>query len=91
MQGRQHALQQLMMGSRYSIDPDLVAGAILARAMTRQLVPEARFRNDPAARTVSAQGALAGAGGPDGRILPIIRPVRVDRDPGSAPDPDAWA
>ncbi len=91
MQGRQQALHELVMDSRYRIDPELVAGAIIARALARQLVPEASFRNDPG--TDFSVGALADAhfSGPAGPRRPIICPRGSDLGQWPVSDPDAWA
>lgn len=43
---RAHILRQLVLDSQYVIDEHLVAAAILARATTRRVLPDARFRND---------------------------------------------
>jgi hypothetical protein len=43
---RAQLLRQLVLGSHYIVDEQLVAAAILARGRTRSLVSEAAFRND---------------------------------------------
>jgi hypothetical protein len=43
---RAHLLRQLVLDSQYVIDEHLVAAAILARAATRHVLADARFRND---------------------------------------------
>jgi len=47
MMNRKNHLSQLIRESLYEVDTAAVAGAIVARALTRQLVPETEFRNDP--------------------------------------------
>ena len=46
MLNRKNHLSQLIRESLYEVDSRAVAGAIVARALTRQLVPETEFRND---------------------------------------------
>jgi len=43
---RAQLLRQLVLDSRYVVDEQMVAGAIVARAMTRRMVAESAFRND---------------------------------------------
>jgi hypothetical protein len=43
---RAQLLRQLLLDSQYAVDEQLVAAAIVARATTRRLVPDAAFRND---------------------------------------------
>jgi hypothetical protein len=91
MQGRQQALHELVMDSRYRIDPELVAGAIIARAIARQLVPEASFRNDPGAHAPAGALADVRCSGGAGAGRPIIRPDGSDLGQWPGWDPDAWA
>jgi hypothetical protein len=46
MQRRIRLLRELLRNSQYAVDEALVAHAIIARAMTRRLIPETVFRND---------------------------------------------
>ncbi|HEX4108661.1 MAG TPA: hypothetical protein VHX88_11035 [Solirubrobacteraceae bacterium] len=49
---RTRLLSELVQDDHYIVDERAVAEAIVARTLTRRLVPEARFRNEisPAAR-----------------------------------------
>lgn len=49
MNERTEHLKYLIENRLYVIEPDAVAGAILARSLTRHLVPETTFRNEPEA------------------------------------------
>jgi hypothetical protein len=46
MQQRLKVLRELVHESSYTVDPDLVADAIIERARARQLLPGTRFRNE---------------------------------------------
>lgn len=46
MQQRTKVLRELVLDSSYTVDPDLVAVAIIERARARQLLPGTRFRNE---------------------------------------------
>lgn len=46
MQRRLKVLRELVLDSSYTVDPDLVADAIIERARARQLLPGTRFRNE---------------------------------------------
>jgi hypothetical protein len=46
MQQRLKVLRELVRDSSYTVDPDLVADAIIERARARQLLPGTRFRNE---------------------------------------------
>lgn len=46
MQRRLKVLRELVLESSYTVDPDLVADAIIERARARQLLPGTRFRNE---------------------------------------------
>jgi len=46
MQQRLKVLRELVLASSYTVDPDLVADAIIERARARQLLPGTRFRNE---------------------------------------------
>lgn len=43
---RAQLLRQLVLDSRYVVDEELVAAAVIARSLTRRAVPEVVFRND---------------------------------------------
>ncbi len=46
MQRQIQLLRQLLLDSQYAVDPEAVADAILARAVTRRTVRGIAFRND---------------------------------------------
>lgn len=52
MQRQIQLLRELVLDSRYAVDPASVADAILIRAATRRAVLGSTFRNDPRAPQV---------------------------------------
>ena len=90
MQTRHQALHDLVMESQYSIDPDLVAGAIVARAVARRLVVDAHIRNElgPGERAGGVTNVMGAAN--VGQPGPIIRPEAIDPGQGPGWQPDVW-
>jgi hypothetical protein len=52
-------IRQLVLDSQYAIDAETVAEAIIARALTRRLVPGMAFRNDLRPAAVRSAPAAA--------------------------------
>jgi hypothetical protein len=74
MQRRVKVLRGLVMDSSYTVDAEQVAGAIIARARARHLVPETAFRND----VLPAEPALGGHG-IEGSRATAVRSFRPSR------------
>jgi len=79
---RAQILRQLVLDSRYVVDEQLVAAAVLARGAARRALPEVGFRNDlrrppvrsfrPSRQVRSFRRCNGGAAG-----APIARPQQV--------------
>ncbi len=77
MQRRVKELRGLVMDSNYTVDPDAVANAIIARALARQHVPGTRFRNE--IRGADYEPAVIGAVGLRASEIRSFRPARAAR------------